>query len=654
MSDQVQLLLIEDDEDDYLLTADSLAQCESPKFSISWAQNGDRAIALLKEKTFDLCLLDYRLGRENAIDVLAKLKTLSVSIPVVVLTGQADSVVDDLVMRAGAEDFLTKSEIETPRFMRTIRYALVRREIETERLERNRIEQQNKAKDKFLAHLGHELRTPLASILGYTELLLDDHQNERIQQELSTILNNSKHLLSLLNDLLDMSRIMANKLELSPSTLHLASFLIDVYSLMVMQASEKGLVLTVVADSKIPEEIDIDATRLRQVLINLVNNAIKFTPTGQVTIRVKANPDTKLLLFCVEDTGIGMPEDKLDKIFQPFEQIEDLIHANHGGAGLGLAITRELVSRMGGEICVDSTLGKGSQFYFTVPLQCDDISHWVELDLEAPQRATPVSIRKDLHGNVLIVDDLRDIRRLTGSLVSTTQANVHYAKNGLEALDKIQESQATNTPFDLVLMDIHMPVMNGIDCLKALRRANIFIPVVAVTAASRKGLRESLLEQGFDNVIAKPIDRQALSEVLSCYLHDSPVESASIQQAKTTQSVMVVEDDEDVADLMVMLLTALGYNATAAHSAEQARQQVAQDPGLIDHVLIDLHLPDANGYELITSLMNLAEGLTFTIISGAETDADAIADLPVLQSLLKPVSREDLAQLSIPARTITA
>ncbi|WP_370164906.1 hybrid sensor histidine kinase/response regulator, partial [Marisediminitalea sp.] len=372
MTDQVQLLLIEDDEDDYFLTADSLAQCESPKFSISWAQNGDQAIEYLKAQSFDLCLLDYRLGRENAIDVLAKLKALAVSIPVVVLTGQADSVVDDLVMRAGAEDFLTKSEIETPRFMRTIRYALVRREIETERMERNRIEQQNKAKDKFLAHLGHELRTPLASILGYTELLLDDHHNERIQPELSTILNNSKHLLSLLNDLLDMSRIMANKLELSPTPLHLASFLTDLYSLMVMQASEKGLVLTVVADSEIPEEITIDATRLRQVLINLVNNAIKFTPGGQVTIRVKADATDKQLLFSVEDTGIGMPADKLDKIFQPFEQIEDLIHANHGGAGLGLAITRELVNRMGGEICVESTLGQGSKFHFTIPLQCDD------------------------------------------------------------------------------------------------------------------------------------------------------------------------------------------------------------------------------------------------------------------------------------------
>ena len=650
MTDQVQLLLIEDDEDDYFLTADSLAQCESPKFSISWAQNGDQAIEYLKAQSFDLCLLDYRLGRENAIDVLAKLKALAVSIPVVVLTGQADSVVDDLVMRAGAEDFLTKSEIETPRFMRTIRYALVRREIETERMERNRIEQQNKAKDKFLAHLGHELRTPLASILGYTELLLDDHHNERIQPELSTILNNSKHLLSLLNDLLDMSRIMANKLELSPTPLHLASFLTDLYSLMVMQASEKGLVLTVVADSEIPEEITIDATRLRQVLINLVNNAIKFTPGGQVTIRVKADAAEKLLLFSVEDTGIGMPADKLDKIFQPFEQIEDLIHANHGGAGLGLAITRELVNRMGGEICVESTLGQGSQFHFTIPLQCDDMSHWVALDLEAPQRITPASINKDLYGNVLIVDDLRDIRRLTGSLVGTTQANVHYAKNGMEALEKIQESHAAKRAFDLVLMDIHMPVMNGIDCLKALRRADIFIPVVAVTAASRKGLRESLLEQGFDNVIAKPIDREALSEILSQYLHTTPTQQALAPKNDSTPSLVVVEDDEDVADLMTMLLTALGYNTTTANSAKQAISLIEASPDTFDHVLVDLHLPDANGYDLIKALLKLSDGLTFTIISGAETDPEAVADLPVLQSLLKPVSRDDLSQLDIPIR----
>lgn len=650
MTDQVQLLLIEDDEDDYFLTADSLAQCESPKFSISWAQNGDQAIEYLKAQSFDLCLLDYRLGKENAIDVLAKLKALAVSIPVVVLTGQADSVVDDLVMRAGAEDFLTKSEIETPRFMRTIRYALVRREIETERMERNRIEQQNKAKDKFLAHLGHELRTPLASILGYTELLLDDHHNERIQQELSTILNNSKHLLSLLNDLLDMSRIMANKLELSPTPLHLASFLTDLYSLMVMQASEKGLVLTVVADSEIPEEITIDATRLRQVLINLVNNAIKFTPGGQVTIRVKADATDKQLLFSVEDTGIGMPADKLDKIFQPFEQIEDLIHANHGGAGLGLAITRELVSRLGGEIRVESTLGQGSQFHFTIPLQCDDMSHWVALDLEAPQRVTPASINKNLYGNVLIVDDLRDIRRLTGSLVGTTQANVHYAKNGMEALEKIQESHAAKRPFDLVLMDIHMPVMNGIDCLKALRRADIFIPVVAVTAASRKGLRESLLEQGFDNVIAKPIDREALSEILSQYLHTTPTQQALAPVNESTPSLVVVEDDEDVADLMAMLLTALGYNTTTAQSAKQAISLIEASPDTFDHVLVDLHLPDANGYDLIKALVKLSDGLTFTIISGAETDPEAIADLPVLQSLLKPVSRDDLSQLNIPVR----
>ena len=171
------------------------------------------------------------------------LKSNQFNLPVVILTGQSDSQVDELVMRAGAADYLQKTEIESPRFMRTIRYAMVRREIENERLERHKVEQQNKAKDKFLAHLGHELRTPLTSILGYTELLLDDKGNDPLAQELSIIYSNGKHLLSLLNDLLDMSRIMADKLELNIKEVHLSPFLTDIHSLMRLAAKDKDLSL---------------------------------------------------------------------------------------------------------------------------------------------------------------------------------------------------------------------------------------------------------------------------------------------------------------------------------------------------------------------------------------------------------------------------
>lgn len=648
MTDRVRILLVEDDEDDYFLTADSLEQCTSPVFELVWARNGDEAIDYLQSESFDLCLLDYLLGQENAMDVLGKLKRLSVTIPVVVLTGQADSVVDDRVMRAGAEDFLTKAEIDTPRFMRTIRYALVRREIETERLERNRIEQQNNAKDKFMAHLGHELRTPLASILGYTELLLDSPENTHAKAELTTILNNSKHLLSLLNDLLDMSRIMANKLDLSPRSLNLNGFLTDLYSLMVMQASEKGLVLTVSANSQIPEYIEVDPTRLRQILINLVNNAIKFTETGEVTINVEYDPHHQRICFAVKDTGIGMPADKLDSIFKPFEQIEDLIHANHGGAGLGLAISNELVSRMGGQIQVASTQGVGSRFWFCIETPGSDTQPLIQLDLEAPEPpAEQFKFDQQLDGRVLIVDDLREIRRLTGRLVAMSSAQVSYAQNGAEALEKIRTGEQDNHPFHLVLMDIHMPVMNGIDCLKALRAEGIQTPVVAVTAASRKGLRESLLSEGFDNVIAKPIDRQQLSEVLNTFL--LPATSTTVHDSESQAQhapLLVVEDDEDAAELMCLLLGSLGYETEIALTGQQALAKITAAPQPFAHVLMDLHLPDTDGYTLAETINELAPALEVTIISGAEPDEKRLAGLPVRQVLLKPVSKNDLAMLN--------
>ncbi|MDC8830701.1 response regulator [Alteromonas gilva] len=650
MTDSVRILLVEDDEDDYFLTADSLEQCTSPRFELSWAKSGAEAIELLKNQSFDLCLLDYVLGQENAMDVLAKLKGLSVNIPVVVLTGQADNVVDDRVMRAGAADFLTKLEVDTPRFMRTIRYALVRREIETERLERNRVEQQNRAKDKFLAHLGHELRTPLSSILGYTELLLDSPENEHITPELSTILNNGQHLLSLLNDLLDMSRIMANKLDLVPTEFNLTGFLTDLYSLMVMQASEKGLLLTVTADALLPETINSDPTRLRQVLINLTNNAIKFTDNGEVNIHIDFDATSQQLCFTVKDSGIGMPQDKLQTIFRPFEQIEDLMQANHGGAGLGLAISNELVQLMGGRIDVESEQGKGSRFWFTIDTGNVNQVNTVPLDLDAPvRRAKQFKINQRLDGRVLIVDDLREIRRLTGRLVGMSQASVSYAQNGTDALEKVRSAEQKKRPFHLILMDIHMPVMNGIDCLRALRKEGIQTPVVAVTAASRKGLRESLLSDGFDNVIAKPVDRRELSEVLDTFLIPAkdtlPVVDIE-PDSDSGEHLLVVEDDEDAADLMCVLLKSLNHQADTAHSGQQALQTIAAAPDLYCHVLMDLHLPDTNGYELIAALQQIAPQLTFTIISGAQPDQQRIADLPVSQTLLKPVTKNDLATLN--------
>ncbi len=681
MTDVIRVLLIEDDEDDYFLTADYLSQCQEPRFDITWVTNSAEAVAAFRCKLFDICLLDYILGAENAIDVLNIIKSKGISIPVVILTGQSDAKVDEMVMRAGAADYLTKSEIETPRFMRTMRYAMVRREIENERIERHKVEQQNKAKDKFLAHLGHELRTPLTSILGYTELLLDDAGNERMQQELSIIHTNGKHLLSLLNDLLDMSRIMANKLELSPKDINLSGFMTDVHSLMNLAAKDKGLRLSINCQTLLPESIKADPTRLRQVLINLISNAVKFTDSGNIEVSLEVfashSSGEERLKFSVKDSGIGMPPDKLDDIFHPFEQIEDVMRANHGGAGLGLAICRELVHKMGGDISVESTFGKGSIFSFYI--DPGDISEQPrdELNLAAPSSRTPGAMNLHVSGRVLIVDDLRELRRLTGHMVSQCHAQVAYAENGVKALEAVLMAEQEGKPFHLVLMDIHMPVMNGIDSLKAMRKHNCKTAVVAITAASRKGLKQSLMDEGFDDILGKPIEKNALMHVLDKYLirtidpdlvdgslpagvNANPEASTShndeaLTKVENTQTaalddnddvkrVLVIEDDHDAADLMQLLISHQGHQVAIANTGQQAISLVQQEQ--YDFILLDLTLPDYHGFELADALHQyISELTTIVVVSGREPDVSDLSRHNISHSLLKPVSKDDLSTL---------
>tara|TARA_Y200000002_G_scaffold266693_1_gene221675 strand:+ start:2354 stop:4450 length:2097 start_codon:yes stop_codon:yes gene_type:complete len=693
MTEVIKVLLVEDDEDDYFLTSDYLEQCESPSFELTWVTNSLDAVEALKADSFDLCLLDYLLGAENAIDVLGVLKSNQFSLPVVILTGQSDATVDEMVMRAGAADYLQKSEIESPRFMRTIRYAMVRRDIENERLERNKVEQKNKAKDKFLAHLGHELRTPLTSILGYTELLIDDARNSPFQQELSIIHSNGKHLLSLLNDLLDMSRIMAEKLELNIQDVNLSAFLTDIHSLMRLNAKDKGLSLNVVSTTKIPEFIKTDPTRLRQVLLNLISNAVKFTDKGSITLTISLEvpssepADEPRLCFSVEDTGIGMPPDKLENIFQPFEQIEDVMRANHGGAGLGLAICKELVTKLGGDITVTSRHGEGSIFTFNIDPGNISSQPLVDLQLEQIQPVESSSINLCVTGRVLIVDDLREIRRLTGHLVSQSQADISYAENGVKALEAVLEADEHNQPFDLVLMDIHMPVMNGIEALHAIRRHGKKIPVIAVTAASRKGLKESLIREGFNDVIGKPIDRFALATLLSQYLPpgnhvtftnveaqvadmplDKPfapekhlpysaedenkrdvtslspektdIDEKSSEKGVINKRILVIEDDEDAAELLQLFLSHLGHTVTTTYSGVDALNTAQEQR--FDHILMDLTLPDYNGYDLAAELKKALPDTSLTIVSGHEADTESMKSIGIDSALLKPVSKDDL------------
>ena len=648
-----RVLLVEDDEDDYILTSDSLNQLDAYRFEIEWVTNTSLALEKLSANDFDICLLDYQLGAQSGLDLLRQAEQANCQTPIIMLTGQVDDRLDESAMAAGAVDYLNKEEISTARFARAVRYALARSDATKERLERLKAETQNRSKDRFLAHLSHELRTPLTSILGYTELLLNSDKAQQATSELNIILSNGKHLLSLLNDVLDLSKIAADKLELNPSRIQLDSFIADVFFLLQINAQDKGLALVIESKSELPETILVDATRLRQILINLTYNAIKFTKRGQVTISLSlvGTGENEQLKFEVQDTGIGIPAARLASIFKPFEQIEDIVTRKETGAGLGLAICTELVKRMGGELSVESQIGQGSCFHFAIhPGDISQIDRQI-LTFNKTANSNFKQILPALKGRVLVVDDANDIRHLIRTICTNFGLQVETAQNGRQAVEKCHQSMLVQQPYDLVLMDIHMPIMDGRQAIAKIRELDFNSPVVAVTAAALKGVKQALLEIGFSDVLNKPLNKNDLYQTLSYFLVN---ESAQIEEHKMATMdndvvvpapfILLVEDDPDAAEITKLLLQSLGASVVVAHNGQECL-------GLLDSqnqfssILLDLHLPDTDGLSLAKQIRQHAQLVEIIIVSGAQVEQSELDALDIRRSLLKPLNLAKLQSL---------
>lgn len=644
---QAKILLVEDDEDDYILTRSHLDELPAFESQLTWVTNSTEGLQKLAEGNFDICLLDYQLGAETGLALLKQAIDSGISTPIIMLTGQPDKQLDLQALEYGAADFLVKSELGDARFARALRYALSRREFELERLNRLRLEADNRSKDRFLAHLSHELRTPLSSILGYTELLLESDSAEDARPELNIILNNGKHLLSLLNDILDLSKITADKLELRPEPTSLGHLLSDIYTLLKVTAVDNGLELSIQSLDAVPELISVDGTRLRQILINLIYNAIKFTETGSITVDIWMEQDEakEKLVFQITDTGVGIPASQLNDIFAPFTQIEDFLTRKKGGAGLGLAISAELIQRMGGSIEVVSEVGSGSIFTFSI--DPGDIADAPRKQLSLEQPASFSSGRQNklaLVGTVLIVDDLPDLQKLTGHWVQGTGASVEFAKDGAEALAMIKRRMTANSYYDLIFMDLHMPGMDGREATIAIRKMGYQYPIVALTAAMAKGIRQQLSIIGFNDVLSKPVTKQLLYRMLRQHLAVGTSAVANNDKSDTPLHFLVVEDDLEAAELMQILLESLGVKTTLANSAEHCMRELALSHRF-DRILLDLGLPDCDGVQLVRRIEHNYPDNIIIVVSGNEYAVPASGSSIVQQSLLKPISKQALSRL---------
>ena len=413
--------------------------------------------------------------------------------------------------RLGADDRLEKANVQRIDALETEKHVVQQLD-----QERERAEEATRSKSEFLANMSHEIRTPMTAILGFTDILLEPDLDESDKLDtINTVRRNGKHLLAVINDILDLSKIEAGKLEVEHIPCYTRRILIDVRDLMCVRADEKGIRLSIEIVDAIPDAIESDPTRLRQALVNLVGNAIKFSDHGVVSIRAQCDRAAETLMFHVSDQGVGMTPEQIGKLFKPFSQVDTSTTRKFGGTGLGLAITKRLAGLLGGDVTVQSEPGKGSMFSLTVPtgplagvLMVGEI-HLVEetSQIERPTRAVE---RPNLTGRILLVEDAPDSQRLILAILTRAGAEVVTAENGRISLETALTARSEGQPFDLVLMDMQMPVMDGYEATRRLREQGYDGQIIALTANAMSGDAEKCAAAGCDHYLSKPINREAL------------------------------------------------------------------------------------------------------------------------------------------------
>ena len=361
------------------------------------------------------------------------------------------------------------------------------------------LERANRAKNEFLANMSHEIRTPMTAILGYAELCLAPDIPETDRRRYAEIIHaNGEHLLSVINDILDVSKIEAGRMTVEPTLCSPFETVSEVRSLMEVRAREKGLELLVESRGAIPELVRTDPTRLRQILLNLVNNGIKFTDRGRVVLRFGMETlegGAERLAFEVEDTGVGLSPEQLERVFRPFVQADTSTTRKYGGSGLGLTISQTLARLLGGDLTVESEQGRGSTFRVIIdpgPLEgVRRLEHFPAAGARDPHPALPAAGGgPDLRGRVLLAEDVAVNRRLISTILLRAGIRVEEAENGRVALEKALAARDAGQAFDIVFMDMQMPEMDGYETTRRLREAGYLRPIVALTSHSMSGERQ--------------------------------------------------------------------------------------------------------------------------------------------------------------------